>query len=80
MPILLRWPDYPEVRIVTAFELPLRLKTKAFAAIPAARVNLISVNVFVFKKPGCSAAKNLLLANRLLIQSPNPWSMGLTFK
>lgn len=67
VPILLHWPDCPEVRIVTAFELPFGLKTKAFAAIPAARANLISVKVFVSKKSGCSAAKNFLLASRLLI-------------
>ena len=50
MPILLHWPDCSEVRIVTAVELLFGLKTKAFAAIPAARANLISVKIIVFKK------------------------------
>ena len=50
MPILLRSPDRPKVRIVTAFEWPSGLNFKDFAAIFAAYANLIFVKVFGFER------------------------------
>lgn len=51
VPILLRSPDRPEVRIVTTMERPSGLKTTDFSAIPAADADLISVKVYGFEKP-----------------------------